>query len=478
MFLRAIEDPILAQVSYLIGCQATGEAILVDPERDIDRYLRIAHRNGLRITAVTETHVHADFLSGCRQLAGTTGATPMLSCCGGPQWQPTWPREDGVEPRWLSDGDVVMIGNIRLKVHHVPGHTPEHIMFEVTDTASGEDSMGLLSGDFVFVGALGRPDLLEAAVGVEGAMEPSARQLAGSARSFLEFMDHLQVWPAHGAGSACGKSLGAVPSSTVGYEKRHNTGLQLSTQEDRFVDFILDGQPAPPLYFARMKSQNISGPPMLSQLPSVPLMGIDDARRLDAGDVVIIDCRSWPRFRDGHLPGSIWCGFGPNLAAISGSYVEPGQSIVLICEPGLCEEATRVLCRIGLDGVVGACTPSELESAGHDALARSREIDVQTMQRLIGEGSSIVLDVRRADEHAAGHIAGSINIPHTRLGAHLDQLPKDRTLLVHCAAGIRSAHALSMLERAGFNGTSLAGGIQHWIQQGGAVEVPASSMTT
>ncbi|MFM8639476.1 MAG: MBL fold metallo-hydrolase, partial [Planctomycetota bacterium] len=252
MLLRQIEDPKLAQYAYLIGCQRTGEAIVFDPERDVDRYVAIAAANGLRIVAVAETHIHADFLSGARELAERTGAHVYVSGQGGPEWQSRWVGP--YKHTLLADGTEFRVGNIGFRAVHTPGHTPEHMSFLVTDHGGGATGpIGMVTGDFVFVGDLGRPDLLESAAGVEGIAEPSARELWRSASRFVTLPAHLQVWPAHGAGSASGKALGAIPQSTVGSEVANSPALKLVGDETAFVKDILSGQPEPPLYFARMK---------------------------------------------------------------------------------------------------------------------------------------------------------------------------------------------------------------------------------
>ncbi len=211
MFFRSFYDEALAQASYLIGCQATGEAIVVDPIRDVEPYLTVARAEGLRVTHVTETHIHADFVSGARELVARTGAALLLSAEGGTDWQYAFAERDGA--RLLHDGDQIRVGNIQLDVLHTPGHTPEHLAFLITDSLRDAGPMGLLSGDFVFVGDVGRPDLLERAAHVANTMDASARLLFQSLDRFRALPDHLQVWPGHGAGSACGKALGAVPQA-------------------------------------------------------------------------------------------------------------------------------------------------------------------------------------------------------------------------------------------------------------------------
>ncbi|MDX1577501.1 MAG: MBL fold metallo-hydrolase, partial [Gemmatimonadota bacterium] len=203
MLFRQIADDKLAQYAYLIGCQRTGEALIIDPERDIDRYLAIAEQEDLRIVAVAETHIHADFLSGAREFAERLDVRLYLSDEGDEDWKYEWAKDDRYDAVFLKHGDTFSVGLVELETVHTPGHTPEHVAFLVTDRGAGADEpMGLASGDFVFVGDLGRPDLLETAARVEGAMEPSARRLYGSVQKFLELPEFLQVWPAHGAGSA------------------------------------------------------------------------------------------------------------------------------------------------------------------------------------------------------------------------------------------------------------------------------------
>ena len=458
MLFRLEYDEGLAQAAYLIGCQRTGEAIVFDPERDVDRYLDLAREHGLRIVAVAETHIHADFLSGARELADRVGAKVFVSGLGGEEWRSGW--LEGLDHQELSDGDRFSVGNIDFTAVHTPGHTPEHVCYAVTDRGSGADvPMGVITGDFVFVGDLGRPDLLESAAGVVGAMEPSARCLARSAKDFLTLEDHLQVWPAHGSGSACGKALGAVPQSTVGYERRFNPALNLVGDEQAFIDHILAGQPEPPSYFARMKAWNRDGVPLLGELPG--------PRRLDAAEVDeaitgarVVDVRSWSDFRDGHLPGANWAMGGVGFLMAVGSYVEPGERIVLVCPAERVDDLVRSLVRIGLDRIEGFLTPETLDarSGAGGVMDTIPEMDAKAfLERLEGDERH-VLDVRRAVEHRAAALQGSINIAHTRLVPRIEEVPAGSQLLVHCAGGIRSAAAVSELRRRGFDAANVAGG--------------------
>lgn len=484
MFFRMIYDDGLAQAAYLIGCQRTGEAILIDPERDIDRYLNLAASQGLRITAVAETHIHADYLSGVREVAEHLDAKVLVSGEGGDEWSPRWleRRGDGQGPydyKMLHDGDTFRIGNIRFDVMHSPGHTPEHISFLVTDEGAGSDEpIGIVTGDFVFVGDVGRPDLLETAAGQAGKKEASAHDMAKSARRFLDLPEFLQVWPAHGAGSACGKALGAVPQSTVGYERRFNPALQLADNENEFVNFILEGQPEPPLYFARMKRENRDGPPLLGELPPLVKLKPDQIAAIDGKTMGVIDLRPWNEFRDFHLKGSLWTVTGPNFSAVTGSYIEPEEDIILIAEPDQLEKCTRALVRIGLDRVIAWASAETLIEA-HEQFrgnfSDTPEIDVTEAAKRMDDPNTIVLDVRRATEHAEGAIPGAINVAHTRLFDRLDDIPRDREILVHCRSGVRSAFASAALARRGFNVTNVAGGFLAWEKAELPVERPEPS---
>ena len=243
MLVRRFYDDRLAQASYMIGCQRTGEAIVIDPAREVGPYLVAAREEGVRITRVTETHIHADFMSGARELAHRTGAALLLSGEGGTEWQYGFATTD--DASLLRDRDVILMGGVRLDVWHTPGHTPEHLVFIVTDIARSGEPVGMVSGDFVFVGDVGRPDLLERAAQARGTKEAGAAQLFRSLQRLRTLPDHLQIWPGHGAGSACGKALGAMPTSTLGYERRTNWAFGLDV-EAAFIAAVLDGQPTPP----------------------------------------------------------------------------------------------------------------------------------------------------------------------------------------------------------------------------------------
>ena len=458
MLFRQIADPKLAQYAYLIGCQKTKQALVVDPERDVDRYLAVAAEEGLTVTHVAETHIHADFLSGARDLAGATGAQLFLSAEGEDDgWGSSW-ATDRDDVTLLHDGDAFRVGNIEVRVLHSPGHTPEHLAYLVVDHGGGASTpMGLLSGDFVFVGDLGRPDLLESAAGQSGAQEPAAEALYGSVQRFLNLDDQLQVWPGHGAGSACGKSLGAIPQSTVGYEKDYNGAIDAARRgQAAFVETILDAQPEPPLYFARMKAQNRDGVPPLAALPVPRALAPDELADLEAaglGDAVVVDTRAdRSAFMAAHLPGSLYAPFNKQFNTTVGSYVtDTDAPVVLLLPEAHVEEAVRDLVRIGLDRVVAYATPATLAAVlQRDGVAAAiPEVDFESVRDR--EDGAAVLDVRRQSEFEAGHVPSATNIAHTRLAGRLGEVPSGSPLYVHCQSGVRSAVASALLARKGYD---------------------------
>ncbi len=465
MFVHRCYDERLAQAAYLIGCQRTGEAIVIDPPRDIAPLLEVAAREKLRITRVTETHIHADFVSGARELAAATGATLLLSALGGADWQYRYAKEDGAE--LVGDGHLITLGGVRLEVWHTPGHTPEHLSFLVTDTARSEEPVAMLTGDFIFVGDVGRPDLLEKAAHVEGTMVAGARQLFASLQRTRSLPDHLQIWPGHGAGSACGKALGAMPTSTLGYERRTNWAFGLNT-EAAFVDTVLDGQPTPPAYFGTMKRINRDGPPLLGLRAPLQSAAVESVTaQLESGQ--FLDTCPAAAYAAGHLRGSINIPLIKAFTTWAGWLLDYDRPITLIADSQAeAEEARRALASIGLDNVSGWLTSGaalSLATSG-DILATSRHGDVTAAETLLGGGRTVV-DLREPNEWAAGHIPGAVHHPLGKVRAELAALPRDTPLAVHCQAGTRSAIGTSVLEAAGFTDVvDLSGGYAGWLATG------------
>jgi hydroxyacylglutathione hydrolase len=462
MLLRQIFDPYLAQYAYVVGCQRSGEALIIDPERDIDRYRELAAENGLRITSVAETHIHADFVSGGREFAQDPVIHLYLSAEGGPDWAYRWPAERP-NVHFLKHADQFMIGSIRVEAVHTPGHTPEHLSYLITDLGGGADQpIALATGDFVFVGDVGRPDLLETAANIKGAMEPSARKLREALHDRLAaFADYLQILPAHGAGSSCGKVLGAVPTSTLGYERRFNSALKLAINDsDAFVKEILSGQPEPPLYFATMKRVNRDGVAITGGVPKAPRLNPAEFSRAAGGkNVRVLDARDDRRaFDAAHIAEAIHAPLrSPFFSAAAGSYLADYDSVLLVLETAEdADLATRQLYRIGLDHLLGWITGEEANVAGLFA-ARGERIDFQDFQPAEALQQGEIIDVRTAAEFERGHLDGAHSFPYTRLKTRLSELPKDRRLFIHCGTGKRASLAASFLRSVGFDAVHIDG---------------------
>jgi hydroxyacylglutathione hydrolase len=466
MFLRYFYNEKLAHASYMVGCQATGEAIVVDPGRDVEAYLCAAEAQGLRIVAATETHIHADFVSGAVELAERTGAKLYLSDEGDANWK--YQFLDGYQHRLLHDGDSFKIGNVRLDVLHTPGHTPEHISFLLTDTAGADRPIGIFSGDFVFVGDVGRPDLLEKAAALAGTAEIGARQMFRSLKRFRELPDYLQVWPAHGAGSACGKSLGAVPSTTVGYEKLFNWALQID-EEETFVQALLEGQPEAPKYFAMMKKLNKIGPRVLHSQPNPEHRPIRELVGVLNRGVTVIDTRPASAFASAHLPGTVNIPYDGSFTNWAGWLVGYETPFYLLAERYQAPQIARDLSSIGLDQVAGYFEPPTLDAwleMGLPMQSYQMATASQTARK-IADGEVVVLDVRAQSEWDEGHVPGAHHIMLGYLPEQALTLAPDKPVVVHCATGGRSAIAASVLQAQGIPTViNLVGGMREWIAAG------------
>ena len=474
MLLKRFYHEGLAQASYLIGCQQTGEALIVDANRNIGQYIDAARAANLRVTHVTETHIHADYVSGSRDLAATTGATLFLSAEGGQDWQYRFARDAGAT--YLQDGETFAVGNVRIEAMHTPGHTPEHLTFLVADTLASPQPIGAITGDFIFVGDVGRPDLLERVVGTDGSMRAGAKLLFESLRRFTERCpDWLQLWPGHGAGSACGKSLGALPQTTLGYEKLTNWAFQID-REDAFVDAVLDGQPEPPIYFATMKRMNRDGPPPLKDVP--PL------RRLEAGALagalsrkdLVIDLRRADDFSAKHIPGTISIPLSRAFAGYAGWVLPYDRDIFLLAasdDESRARHAATELSMIGLDRVAGwfgADAVTAWTGAGGE-MVESRQVAPTDVAAHLTSGAT-VMDVRSLAEWRSGHVIGSQHVPLGRLVAHMQDKPRGQPVILLCESGSRSAIGASLLTAAGFTDVSnLTGGIAAWRREGLPLEV-------
>lgn len=470
MLLERVYDEDLAQASYVIGCQAKGEAVVVDPRRDINVYLDIAEKNGMTIVGVTETHIHADYLSGTRELAARTGAKMYVSDEGGPDWSYGDGFDDAVR---MQHGHHITLGNITVEAQHTPGHTPEHMSFLVTDGAQSSEPGFVLTGDFVFVGDLGRPDLLdEAAGGVDTRFE-GARQLFASLRDrFLTLPDYVQVLPAHGAGSACGKALGSVPSSTVGYERNFSWWSRYlkNNDEQGFIAELLEGQPDAHAYFGRMKIENREGPKLLdteAELTEYTAAELTEALASDS--VIFVDTRHTTEVHTGTVPRSLNIPGVAKAASYGAWVVNPeaeSRPLVLLAESR--EEAAELrdhLVRVGIDIVAGFVTSlTGLE------LARPKTVPLKDLDSL---DRTILLDVRNKTEYADGHIPGAAQLSGGRVLWNLGELPPPDagTIVAYCQSGVRGSVTASALRRAGYDVAELQGSYLGWIATTGNVPV-------
>ncbi|MFQ3567907.1 MAG: rhodanese-like domain-containing protein [Aggregatilineales bacterium] len=459
MLLKYFYDRTLAQASYLVGCQATGEAIVIDPARDIEPYLEAAAQEGVRIVAAAETHIHADFVSGSRELAARAGARLYLSDMGGSEWAYAFAGPNDV---LLREGSTFMIGNLRFEALHTPGHTPEHIIYQLTDTAAADRPMGLFTGDCLFVGDVGRPDLLETAVGMFGSAEVGARGQFANVERLRAMPDYLQVWPGHGAGSACGKALGAVPSSTLGYEKLFNAAFQFD-DEKAFVRWLLDGQPETPRYFAQMKKVNREGPTLLDDLPPIETLEGFILPDLLCQRLLVIDARSADEFAYAHIPGTLNIPPSSSFNTYAGWFVRYDEPTYLIAPEAAVPVLVKQLRAIGVDYIPGYFPPSQVEGLTETLPVISA---CEAAERL-ANSDAILLDVRAHSEYLSQRIDGARNIMYGVLPRYLDELPKDMPIIVLCASGARSQIAASLLQMHGFQEVmNVAGGLNAWLEAG------------
>lgn len=466
MLLERIYDHDLAQASYFIGCQSQGVAIVVDPRRDLDVYLDLAAKNGMTITAVAETHIHADFLSGTRELAARTGATMYVSDEGGPDWTYGSAFDGAVR---MKDKQAITLGNITIEAVHTPGHTPEHLSFLVTDGAQADAPGFMLTGDFVFVGDLGRPDLLDEAAGGIDTRFGGAHDIFTSLRDrFLTLPDYVQVLPAHGAGSACGKALGAIPSSTVGYERAFSWWSHYVTNNDEqgFTDELLNGQPDAHAYFGRMKIQNRQGPEVIGAVEKLVEFTTAEVASVLADDsAILLDTRHNSEVHGGTVPRSLNVP-GADKAASYGAWVynpetENRPLILLAADEAEAAELRDHLVRVGIDRVAGFVTTLDGLDLVKPQLVSPTELDA--LERVL------LLDVRNKTEFADGHIPGAEQLSGGRVMWSLDELPREGTIVTYCQSGVRNSVAASALRRDGCDVAELDGSYLGWAAMPGAV---------
>ena len=466
MFFQHVYDKNLAQASYFIGCQKAGVAAVIDPKRDVDIYLEIAKQNNMTITHVMETHIHADFLSGSRELAALTGAKLYLSDEGGPGWEYEFDHVG------LKDGTTFMVGNLKIETLHTPGHTPESISFLLTDTPASAEPVMFFTGDFVFVGDIGRPDLLEKAAGISGTSDAGAHQMFKSIDRFSKLPDYIQVWPGHGAGSACGKALGAVPSTTVGYEKIRNWAFRFENDEIGFTRFLLEDQPEPPKYFAMMKQLNKVDRPLLTAVPKLKALSNHEMMEAMGKGIKLIDARNKAEFAKGFIPGSINIQGNNAFATWAGWILNYEEPFMLLADESMLDDLTRKLMRIGLDNIMGY-VPSTAEYTDQGGeLDTVLDINIDTFKLLLEEPNVQVVDLRNATEFKSGHIKGAEHVFVGTLMNNLDKIIKEKIVVIHCQSGDRATIGYSLLAREGFkNVLNYSASMNEWMALGNAVEM-------
>jgi glyoxylase-like metal-dependent hydrolase (beta-lactamase superfamily II)/rhodanese-related sulfurtransferase len=450
----------LAQASYLIG--SDGEAAVVDPRRDVDDYLAEAEAQGLRIRYVVETHLHADFVSGHRELAERTGAEILISARAGA----TFPH------RGVHEGDEVALGRVRLRFLETPGHTPESVCVLVTDTAESASPKMVLTGDTLFIGDVGRPDL----VGAQGLTpEAMAGMLFDSLHAkLLALPDDVAVYPAHGAGSLCGRSLSSERSSTIGEQRRSNYALQPMTRE-QFTRVVTADLPEVPRYFPLDVALNRQGAGGVAERALPLALPPGPAAAAAAAGAALLDVRSAAEFGAGHPPGAVNVGLAGQFASWAGILLDAARPLVIVAEDEeRVREAVLRLARVGLENVAGFLEGGVLawERAGRE-LERLPQIAVDELRARLAEDPALqVLDVRRPGEYAGGHVPGARHVPLDRIERELAQLDDSRPTAVICAGGYRSSAACSLLQRSGFEGAlfNVVGGTSAWVAAGYATE--------
>ena len=435
----------LSHASYLVGDESSGRAVVIDPQRDISAYLVEAEASGLRIDLVVETHIHADFVSGHLELARATGAEIAYGAGA----------DVGFEVRYLHDGERIELGEVVLEARATPGHTPESICLVVWRRAGDAVPYGVLTGDTLFVGDVGRPDLLAATGQHPDAM---ARNLYRSLHSkVLTLPDDTRIFPAHGAGSACGRQLSTERQSTIGEQRRTNYALQASS-EDEFVHLVTEGQPAAPRYFKHDSRRNREAHDLFDERDVPRLLSLDRVLELQANGAQVLDTRTPDEFALAHLGGSVNVGLEGRFAEFAGAVLDPGKPIVLVAAPGAELESKLRLARVGFDDVAGALADPLVEFLDHP------ELVVQASRRTVAEldGETLV-DVRGPGETAGGTIPGARLVPLARLLDEIHTLDRNAPTVVYCAGGYRSSIAASVLRANDFiDVADLIGGYAAW----------------
>lgn len=441
----------LSHASYLIGDETTGRAVVVDPQRDVSEYLADAAELGMTIELVIETHFHADFLSGHLELAEATGARIVYSSVAQPEF----------DFLAVADGERYSLGQVELEFLHTPGHTPESLSIVIYEHA-GDAPYGVLTGDTLFIGDVGRPDLLSS---IGFTREELADKLYDSLHTkLMPLPDATRVYPAHGAGSACGKNLSTELWSTMGEQRTTNYALR-APDRATFVGLVTEGQPPAPGYFVYNAILNRQGRELLDETQMPPALSYDAMRAALAAGAVLVDGRTPEEFATGHLAGAINIGLEGRYAEFAGSVITPDVDIVLMTDPDRVLEGKNRLARIGFDRVIGYLADPYAEMFTHrdDVQVASRLTTNALGERIADVPELQIVDVRNPGEVAAGMIPGAVNIPVGQLPDRLDELDTHRPTVVYCAGGYRSSVAASLLRRHGFDDVSdVLGGYNAW----------------
>ncbi|MEU6536949.1 MBL fold metallo-hydrolase [Streptomyces sp. NPDC047000] len=450
----------LSQASYLIADETTGRAVVVDPRRDVSEYLSDAEAHGFTVEAVLNTHFHADFLAGHLEMASRTGA-----------WIGYGRRAEAEYPiRKLADGEHISLGDVQLEILETPGHTPESISVVVYEHADDTVPYGVLTGDALFIGDVGRPDLL-ASIGVTA--DELGRMLYDTVQNKLMGLpDAVRVFPAHGAGSACGKNLSTQRQSTIGEQRATNYACRPMGEEE-FVALVTAGQPSAPAYFVYDAILNRKEHGLFGSAEAPQPLSVEEFMERRAGGAVVLDARSPQDFAAGHLRGSVNVPADGRFAEQSGMVVAPDQDVIVIAPQDREEEIVTRLARIGFDKVGGCLRePEGAFPALADRMTQASRLTVDELrQALAGDEPPLVLDVRNTSEREEGAVEGSLHIPLAELARRADEIPQGRPLVVHCAGGHRSSVAASLLRHQGRDDVSdLLGGYGAWLAQSVAVE--------
>ena len=442
----------LSHASYLVGDETSGKAVVIDPRRDIAEYVADATKLGLQITHVIETHLHADFLSGHLELAAATGAEIVFGEAA--------PVEFTVTK--VSDGDWIDLGHARLQVLETPGHTPESICITAYESPEATEPVCVFTGDTLFIGDVGRPDLLSS---VGHTADDLGKNLYRSLHTkLMPLPDAVKVYPAHGAGSACGKNLSTETMSTMGEQRALNYALQ-PMSEDEFVAIVTEGQPAAPGYFVFDAITNRKERGLLDESEPAKALSLMDLDAAVAEGAVIVDTRQATDFAAGHLIGSLSVGLDGRFAEYTGSIVAPHASIVLVSEPGTEQEAMIRLARIGFDNVVGyLAEPMQVMAENPERVEQASRLTVEQLRAVMANTPEVQLvDIRNPGELAVGIIDPARTLPLGTLAAHLEELDPSRPTVVYCAGGYRSSAGASLLRTHGFEDVSdLLGGYAAW----------------